>query len=121
MVMKTPASDQAPLSRSLHPSLTSRTRDMLLSDPLNLSTNHPKSPVAKPSTGRADVDNRAGVSHRKAILYLWVLPTSCAGLLFLPFVRLTGGGYQIVDGVLELYGGLVSFFLRRCTLLEGGA
>ena len=29
--------------------------------------------------------------------------------------------FQIVDGVLELYGGIVQVFLRRCTLLEGGA
>lgn len=27
----------------------------------------------------------------------------------------------MVDGVLELHGGAVSFFLRRCTLLRGGA
>jgi hypothetical protein len=42
-------------------------------------------------------------------------------LLFLPPIRLTGGGYQMVNGVLELYGGVVDFFLRRCTLLPGGA
>ena len=57
----------------------------------------------------------------RIILYLWVLPTTCAGLLFLPFVRLTGGGYQIIDGVLELYGGMVELFLCRFTLLKGGA
>ena len=54
----------------------------------------------------------------RIILYLWVLPTSCAGLLFLPFVRLTGGGYQIIDGVLELYGGMVELFLCRFTLVK---
>jgi len=58
--------------------------------------------------------------HRM-LLYLWAAPTSCVGLLFLPFVRITGGGYQIVDGVLELYGGIVELFLRHATLLEGGA
>jgi hypothetical protein len=61
------------------------------------------------------------VSARQIILYLWALPASCVGLLFLPFVRITGGGYQVVDGILELHGGVVEFFLRRCTLLEGGA
>ena len=58
---------------------------------------------------------------RNVMVYLWALPTTCAGLLFLPFVRLSGGGYQVVDGVLELYGGIVEGFLRRGTLLEGGA
>jgi hypothetical protein len=86
-----------------------------------LSTNHPKSTVAKRSTHRADVDNQPPVSLSRAIIYLWVLPTSCAGLVFLPFVRITGGAYQVVDGVLELYGGVVNSFLRRYTLLEGGA
>ena len=61
------------------------------------------------------------MSLTRAIVYLWVLPTTCAGLLFLPFIRLSGGGYQIVDGVLELYGGIVSTLLTRYTLLEGGA
>ncbi len=57
----------------------------------------------------------------RALIYLWVLPTTCAGLLFLPFLRLTGGHYQIIDGVLELHGGIVTRFLQRYTLLEGGA
>src|SRR5256885_6737110 len=96
-------------------------RDRPESGARKLSTDDPKSAVAKPSTARADVDNQRPVSLSRAILYLWVFPTSCAGLLFLPFIRFSGGGYQIVDGVLELYGGIVQVFLRRCTLLEGGA
>jgi hypothetical protein len=57
----------------------------------------------------------------RALVYLWTLPTSAFGLAFLPFIRISGGKYQVVDGVLELHGGLVGFFLRRCTLLAGGA
>jgi hypothetical protein len=53
--------------------------------------------------------------------YLWALPTTLVGLLFLPFVRLTGGGYQVVAGVLELHGGLVAWMLEHATLLPGGA
>ena len=59
--------------------------------------------------------------RRRAVLYVWAGPTSAVGLIFLPFVRLSGGGYQTVDGVLELHGGLVKLFLERCTLLPGGA
>jgi len=58
----------------------------------------------------------------RALVYLWVLPTSAAGLLFLPFALLArDGGAHVVDGVLELHGGLVTLFLRHCTLLRGGA
>ncbi|MDB5289053.1 MAG: hypothetical protein JWL69_294 [Phycisphaerales bacterium] len=56
----------------------------------------------------------------RVLVYVWAFPTTLLGLLFLPFA-LIFGGVQIVDGVLELYGGPVSFFLRRCTLLRGGA
>jgi hypothetical protein len=55
------------------------------------------------------------------LIYLWTLPTTSFGLAFLPFVRITGGGYAIVDGVLELHGGIVDWFLRHGTLLKGGA
>src|SRR6476659_9895747 len=36
-------------------------------------------------------------------------------------MALLGGGMQVVDGVLELYGGIVRVFLERATLLPGGA
>jgi hypothetical protein len=55
------------------------------------------------------------------MLYLWASPTTLVGLLFVPFTLATGGGMRVVDGVLEVYGGCCSFFLRRCTLLRGGA
>jgi hypothetical protein len=58
---------------------------------------------------------------RRTIIYIWTLPTSCVGLVFAPVALVTGGGMQIVDGVLEIYGGAASFFLRRCTPLKGGA
>jgi hypothetical protein len=58
----------------------------------------------------------------RALVYLWTFPTTLVGLLFLPLAMLSRtGGIQVVDGVIELYGGPVAFFLRRCTLLRGGA
>jgi len=58
----------------------------------------------------------------RALVYLWAFPTTFLGLLFLPpaLVSRTGGA-RVIDGVLELHGGPVAFFLRRCTLLRGGA
>ena len=55
------------------------------------------------------------------LLYLWALPNTLLGLLFLPLALATGGRARVVAGVLEICGGGVSIFLRRCTLLKGGA
>lgn len=57
----------------------------------------------------------------RAMRYLWALPTTVLGLLFLPAALLTGGGVQVVAGVLEVYGGAVAWILRHCTLVRGGA
>jgi hypothetical protein len=54
--------------------------------------------------------------------YAWAAPTTAVGLLFLLLTPIGGRiGTQVVDGVLELHGGLVSLFLRRGTLLKNGA
>jgi hypothetical protein len=55
------------------------------------------------------------------LAYLWSLPTTFLGLCFLVPALITGGGVQVVDGVIEIHGGLVRWFLTRCTLLAGGA
>ena len=58
----------------------------------------------------------------RTLVYLWALPTTAVGLLFVPLVLVSrNGGARVVDGVLEIHGGGVAFFLRRCTLLRGGA
>ena len=59
----------------------------------------------------------------RPLLYLWVLPTSCVGLIFLIPTLLTGGRANWIDGVLELHGGFTAWFLRRTTSLwlPGGA
>lgn len=43
------------------------------------------------------------------------------GLLFVGPTLLSGGGMRWVEGVLEVYGGAASAFLRYCTPLRGGA
>ena len=58
----------------------------------------------------------------RCLIYLWAFPTTALGLLFVPPVLLSRrAGVQVVDGVLELHGGAVAFFLKHCTLLRGGA
>jgi hypothetical protein len=49
----------------------------------------------------------------KPLLYLWVLPGSLVGLLFIPLALITGGGARFVDGVLEAYGGWVTKLLEK--------
>lgn len=63
-----------------------------------------------------------------AIFYLWALPTTAVGLTAFvvaatlgPILGVGRVRADVVDGVLELQGGLVTLFLARGTLLEGGA
>lgn len=57
---------------------------------------------------------------RRLLGYLWAFPTTLLGLLFLP-ESLISGEVRRVDGVLEMHGRLVRFFLCHCTFLSGGA
>jgi hypothetical protein len=52
--------------------------------------------------------------------YIWAFPNTAVGLLFVPIVMLTRGDFQVVDGVLELWGGCVPAGLRRLPI-PGGA
>ncbi len=53
--------------------------------------------------------------------YLWALPYTLIGSLFTPLVLATGGRAHVLDGVLELYGPLPEFWLRRVALVPNAA
>jgi hypothetical protein len=53
--------------------------------------------------------------------YLWALPNTLVGVLFVPAAMLPGGGTQLVNGVLEVHGPVIATMLRRCVPIEGGA
>jgi hypothetical protein len=55
------------------------------------------------------------------IRYAWALPNTLVGLLFVPAAMLPRGRMQVVDGVLEAHGPLISAMLRRCVPIPGGA
>jgi hypothetical protein len=57
----------------------------------------------------------------RVLVYLWALPATMLGVVFLPLAWISGGNIHFVDGVLEISGGLVSYFLRRGIFLIGGA
>lgn len=49
----------------------------------------------------------------RPLLYLWALPGTLVGLLLIPLALFTGGGVQLVDGILEGYGGWLAKLLDR--------
>ncbi len=55
------------------------------------------------------------------IHYLWALPNTLIGLLFVPAALLPRGGMQVIDGVLEAHGPLISALLRHGVPIPGGA
>jgi hypothetical protein len=57
----------------------------------------------------------------KFLRYVWALPYTLLGLLFIPFTFFTMGGMQVVGGVLELHGQFISFVLKHCFPVRGGA
>ena len=56
-----------------------------------------------------------------AVRYLWALPNTLLGLLFLTAAVGRGGRIRIVDGVVEAHGPLLATALRRCVPIPGGA
>ncbi len=53
--------------------------------------------------------------------YLWAMPTTCLGLVFVPLALATGGRLSVVQGVLEIHGGIVRWFLTHMIPIRGGA
>ncbi len=46
--------------------------------------------------------------------YLWTFPSTLLGLTFVPLAYCSGGRAQVVQGALEVHGGLVSAWLKLC-------
>jgi hypothetical protein len=57
------------------------------------------------------------------VVYLWALPTTVVGLVVAGLTLLSGGRAAVVDGVLEVHGGICGFYLERVVgiVLKGGA
>jgi hypothetical protein len=64
---------------------------------------------------------------RNALIYAWAFPNTAVGLLAMTLAALCSErvgartSQRVVDGVLEVHGGLVTWLLTHCTLLQGGA
>jgi hypothetical protein len=58
----------------------------------------------------------------RLIRYVWALPNTLVGLLFVPCALLSPrGGIYVVDGVLEVHGPFIASILRHAVPLRGGA
>jgi len=58
----------------------------------------------------------------KLLKYIWAFPNTVLGLFFIPLAIATGGRVQIIDGVLEVHGRLISGFLpTACPAGDGSA
>jgi hypothetical protein len=64
---------------------------------------------------------------RRTLVYAWTFPTTTVGLIAMTLGALSSERVgerprqRVVDGVLEVHGGLVTWLLTHCTLLDGGA
>jgi hypothetical protein len=57
----------------------------------------------------------------RSFLYLWAFPATVLGLILAPVALLTGGSVHMIQGALEVHGGLVTFLLRHAVpWVEGG-
>jgi hypothetical protein len=45
--------------------------------------------------------------------YCWAFPVTCLGLAFIPLALVSGGAVSLLDGVLEVEGGLLNKLLSR--------
>ena len=55
----------------------------------------------------------------RVVRYVWALPNTLIGLLFVPAAA--RGGLQVIDGVLEIHGPLLARLLRTLAPIPGGA
>jgi hypothetical protein len=62
-----------------------------------------------------------GMRIRRWFRVLWAFPNTAWGVLFLLLALLAGQQPTLIDGVIEISGGPIGFFLKHCVPLRGGA
>ena len=72
------------------------------------------------STGESTNGSQVPGYCLTAVRYLWALPNTVVGLMFVPAAFPTGG-MEVVDGVLEVHGPLIAAMLENVVPLPGGA
>lgn len=57
----------------------------------------------------------------RALMYLWALPNTLLGMPFVLLALLSGGGVQLVEGVVEVHSRAIAWLLQRAVPLAKGA
>ena len=57
----------------------------------------------------------------RAIKYAWAFPATVLGLIMVMIACVSGGRCRLHTGVVEVWGGWVTWFLEKVVPLEGGA
>ena len=52
-------------------------------------------------------------SFLRLVVYVWAFPGTAVGLFFVPLALISGGGAQVVAGVLEAHGGWLTRLLSQ--------
>ncbi len=50
----------------------------------------------------------------RGLKYLWALPATLLGAMFVPLAWCSGGKVEVIEGALEVYGGVPALWLRLC-------
>lgn len=64
-------------------------------------------------TNSTNFTHRLRAALLRLLIYLWVSPASFIGLLFVPLALFSGGSFKLVNGVIEIHGGLIERLLAR--------
>lgn len=57
----------------------------------------------------------------RVVKYIWAFPNTLIGLILVPLGLASYGGIQLVDGVVEIYGGILRVALEKLIPIPGGA
>lgn len=57
----------------------------------------------------------------RPVAYLWALPNTLLGLLFVVPALVSGGRVRFERGAVEIHGGFARFFLRHCLFVKASA
>lgn len=62
-----------------------------------------------------------GVVPMRQIGYLWAAPVTAVGLVLVLLACVSGGSARVRHGIVEAYGGCITWFLRGGRFRKGGA
>lgn len=68
-----------------------------------------------------EMPNKKQMTILGLIKYIWALPATILGLILIPFALIQGGSVNVVDGVIEAHGGIITRILKKGIPMLGQA